>query len=404
MVETTRPRIRPHLQATADPKNGQFFIVSDQLRLSHQQLHLSQIQLEVIQLFDGQHTLGDIQAHVKKRTGGQVVPLHVFSEMVAALDSALFLEGHRFREAAEAPVRPPSCIGCYPGEATALRAQFKRMFTSEGASGRPGDTHHDPSFRGILAPHIDYARGGLSYTWPFKELVERSAAKLFVIIGTSHYSGERFTLTRKHFKTPLGIVQTEGRFIDELTRRYGDGLFDDELMAHLPEHSIELEVVLLQYLLEGKRDFRIVPLVVGSYHDCVVRGTEPSECSDIERMIEALRAVEAETKEPICYIISGDLAHIGPKFDDPEPVARPFLDLSRKQDLALIDQASAADAQGYFRIIADEQNARRICGLPPTYLALKVARPASGKLLHYDQYVHPRGFESVSFASMAFYQ
>ena len=50
-------------------------------------------------------------------------------------------------------------------------------------------------------------------------------------------------------------------------------------MAHLPEHSIELEVVLLQYLYEGKRPFRIVPLVVGSFHDCVDSGTEPSRAT-----------------------------------------------------------------------------------------------------------------------------
>ena len=114
--------------------------------------------------------------------------------------------------------------------------------------------------------------------------------------------------------------------------------------------------------------------------------------------------VEAETAEPICYIISGDLAHIGPKFNDPEPVNQQFLRESRRQDLALMDQAAAANMQGYFEVIQAEQNARRICGLPPTYLAVEVARPKAGKLLHYDQYVHPRGFESVSFASMAFYR
>jgi hypothetical protein len=59
---------------------------------------------------------------------------------------------------------------------------------------------------------------------------------------------------------------------------------------------------------------------------------------------------------------------------------------------------------GYYRVIAGEQDSRRICGLPPTYTLLEAIRPASGKVLHYGQYVHPRGFESVSFASMAFYR
>jgi hypothetical protein len=66
-------------------------------------------------------------------------------------------------------------------------------------------------------------------------------------------------------------------------------------------------------------------------------------------------------------------------------------------------RAEAADPSAYFSVIAAEGDGRRICGLPPTWLTLQAIRPKYGRLLHYDQYVHPRGFESVSFASVAFY-
>jgi len=79
------------------------------------------------------------------------------------------------------------------------------------------------------------------------------------------------------------------------------------------------------------------------------------------------------------------------------------LTVSRVQDQALIARAEQADVSGYFRVIEREGDCRRICGLPPTYVVLNAATPARGKLLHYGQYVHPRGHESVSFASMAFY-
>jgi AmmeMemoRadiSam system protein B len=251
---------------------------------------------------------------------------------------------------------------------------------------------------------MDYARGGVTYAWGYKEVFERTDASLFVIIGTSHCSSHRFTLTRKDFKTPLGIARTDQAYIDRLVKYYGEGLFDDELMAHLPEHSIELEVVFLQYLYENVRPIRIVPLVVGSFQDCVMLGSTPSLRVDIGRMVEALRLAEAETPEPVCYIISGDLAHIGPKFGDPRPVAEPALGRSREQDQAVLKQAERADPVGFFRVIADEGDARRICGLPPTYTVLEAAQPARGKVLHYDRYVHPRGYESVSFASVAFYR
>jgi hypothetical protein len=35
---------------------------------------------------------------------------------------------------------------------------------------------------------------------------------------------------------------------------------------------------------------------------------------------------------------------------------------------------------------------------------LEAIRPRAGTPLHYDQWVDPRGHESVSFAGMAFYQ
>ena len=248
---------------------------------------------------------------------------------------------------------------------------------------------------------MDYLRGGHSIAWGFKEVFERTEATLFVIIATSHYSPARFTLTRKHFRTPLGVVDTNQAYIDRLVAHYGAGLFEDEL-AHLPEHSIELEVVFLQYLYENRRPICIVPLLVGPFHDCVQGNVAPSEQSDIARMIQALRQAEAETKEAICYIVSGDLAHIGPKFGDSEPAEAAFLEQSRQRDQAILRQLAVADPDGYFRLIAAEADCRRICGLPPTYTFLSALRPARGQTLHYDQYVHPRGHESVSFASVAF--
>ncbi len=399
------PQLRPHLVAAPADSTGRRFVLFDQLRVSDRMLCMSGPELELLALFNGQRSLREIQLEVI-RTTGELVPLDFFSRLTAELDEALFLDGERFRqqvrERAAQPIRPPSCVGTYEEDPEALRRQLRELFTHPQGSGLPGEPRPDSGLRAVLAPHIDYARGGLSYTPAFKELFERSDASLFVIIGTSHYSRHRFTLTRKHFRTPLGVVRTDGKYIDRLVAHYGDGLFDDELLAHLPEHSIELEVVFLQYLYEKKRDIRIVPLVVGSFHDSVATGESPMEMPDIRRMVEALRTVERETREPICYVISGDLAHIGPKFGDPEPVHPTQLAHSRKQDQAILARAEMADSTGYFRVIREEGDERRICGLPPTWLVLQAAQPGKGRVLAYDQYVHPKGNESVSFASVVF--
>jgi MEMO1 family protein len=406
MSARERPQLRPHLAAAPEGREG--YVIWDQLRLANRRLRVTTREMNWLRLFDGEHTFRDIQAKTPPPGDGQSFSLEDFARLVQQLDDALFLDGPRFRsrlrEHIDNPIRPPSCTGCYGDDPAVIRRRLAQLFTEPGGPGRPGPRQPDERFRAALLPHIDYARGGRTYAWGFKELFERTPATLFVIIGTSHYSSRRFTLTRKHFQTPLGLAPTDQTYLDRLVAHYGDGLFDDEWAAHLPEHSIELEVVFLQYLYPDT-PFRIVPLLVGSFHDCIAADRQPIEQDDIGRMIAALRAVERETHEPICYIISGDLAHIGPKFGDPRPVSPTVLAHSRRQDHALLHTLaeSTANAAGYFRVLADEGDARRICGLPPTYLVIEALRPRGGKLLHYDQYVHPHGDESVSFASMVFF-
>jgi AmmeMemoRadiSam system protein B len=398
-----RPRLRPGLAAAPDRRDARFMILWDRLGLSPHEERLSLREFTWVQMFDGERTLREIQIEAVRQENGRILPIELFADLVRKLDEALFLDGGRFRERLGGPVREPACVGCYEADPAGLRRQVAALFNGPKGPGLPRPTRPDGSLKAALVPHIDYHRGGHSFAWGFKEVVEHADAALFVIIGTAHYSSHRFTLTRQHFKTPLGIVPTDQDYIDRLVKHHGDGLFDDSF-AHLPEHSIELEVVFLQYLYEGKRPFRIVPLVVGPFSDCVDGGYPPGAAADIGRMIEALRCAEAETPEPICYLISGDLAHIGPKFGDPKPVAASVLSYSRQKDHELLRAAEAVDMAGYFDVIHREDDRRRICGLPPTYTLLEALRPRRGKLLHYDQYVHPRGFESVSFASMGFYR
>ena len=70
-----------------------------------------------------------------------------------------------------------------------------------------------------------------------------------------------------------------------MAARYGDGLFDEELPAHYPEHSIELEVVFLQYLFEGRRD------ILGQ--DAGERGGERDPLAGKRREVEVPRKARA---------------------------------------------------------------------------------------------------------------
>lgn len=403
MTDHDIPKLRPGLKAVAGNKPDTVIIV-DQYRLGDA-IELSHAMFEIVTLFDGRKTLKEIQAETAKMFEGQAVPMETLANLVRGLDMDYLLDTPRLRDKLNTPDRPPVCVGVYDADPDKARKQLKKLFTGTGGPGLPGEPGcriaTDGPVKAVLVPHMDYLRGGVTYGWGFKELVERTDASLFVVIGTSHYSGKRFSLSRQNFATVFGKVPTDQAYVDRIVKHYGDGLFDDPY-AHVPEHSIELEVALLQYVYDGKRPFRIVPLLTGPLFDCVGEKRHPRDLEDVARMIAALKAAEAEAGEKVCYVISGDLAHIGPKFDDPDLLSDEQLKASKKQDERLTLNLEAADTDGYFHVIAEEQDVRRICGLPPTVLTLEVANPKRGKLLHYGRFVQPEGFESVSFAAASF--
>jgi AmmeMemoRadiSam system protein B len=403
-----KPRLRPSVSAVPDEQDQRFVWLFDQARLSDRAIRIPLELVPIVEMLDGSRSLRDLQLELMRFTGGTLVPLEWLENITRHLDEALLLDGGRFREHfASIQVRPPACLGVYPPEPDRAREHLRQQFLRPGGPGIDPETllrngTYTHALRGALIPHIDYHRGGHSYAWAYKELIEHTQADIFVILGTAHYSGHRFTITQRDFETPLGKVVTDRDYVRLIAENYGDGLFDDE-PAHWPEHSIELQVLFLQYCFPD-RPFRIVPIVVGSFHDCIVQERLPEEMPDIAQMLVALQTAERESGARVFYIASGDLAHIGPKFGDPSPVHTEWLEESRHRDQALLARMAASDRHGFFRTLLEERDRRRICGFPPTYTLMSVLEPNRGQLLHYEQYVAPNGFESVSFASLVFYK
>jgi AmmeMemoRadiSam system protein B len=374
----------------------------------------------IVRHFDGQTTLPEIQARVL-RDVGQRLSLSELEELVEELDRAMVLDGPTFAAFHAAyrrqRVRPPALAGrSYAGSAEALRAQLAQYFAHDRGAGTPrthgivagggggggGGGAPPGRLRGILSPHIDFYRGGPVYTWSYKELVEQSDADTFVILGVAHqYCRNRFALTRKDFATPLGVVSTDGAYVDRIAAHAGSDLFEDEI-SHRTEHSIEFQVVFLQYLLGGRRPFSIVPILVGSFHDLLEEGTNPIEDPEVRRFIAALRIAEAGSGKTVVYIGGIDLCHVGPEFGDPDPVDGATLDHVRRFDTAMLNHAAANDPAGWFDTAAKVGNRWRVCGLAATYTMLHAMGPARGRLLQYDQAVDDRHTCCVSFASLAF--
>ena len=317
------------------------------------------------------------------------------------------MEPSRTRPAVvDAGVRPAAYAGrAYEASARALRGQLGAYFDDPRGSGRPAQPSPTGGrFRGVLSPHIDFGRGGTVYSWAYRELLEKSDAEIFVILGVAHqYARRRFVLTSKDFETPFGRVSTDQAFVESLTEKAGRQFFDDEAL-HRAEHSVEFQAVFLKYVLGDQRPFTIVPILAGSFHDLMAGGVDPIDSPDVRGFVDAIRQTEAACGKKVAYIGGIDLSHVGPEFGDVRPVDDQILEQLGVYDQSLLERAEAGDPKGWFATAAGVNNATRVCGLSATYTMLHVLGPGRvrGRLLRYGQAVDPARSCCVSFASLAF--
>ena len=76
---------------------------------------------------------------------------------------------------------------------------------------------------------------------------------------------------------------------------------------------------------------------------------------------------------------------VGPAFGDPQPWGEPDRARLKATDDDLLAAVCAGDAAGFLERIRRDGDRFRICGLPPTYLALRLLADARGELIGYDQ-------------------
>jgi AmmeMemoRadiSam system protein B len=366
--------------------------------------------VEILALFDGTRSVRDVQAELMRRHG-ELVPGDRIQGLADALDQHLFLESPRCAaerarladEFRQSPDRPAVHAGqAYAGEPAALAEQLDAFFVHAEGPGAIGPPRA-PALRGLIAPHIDFHRGGPAYAWAYRTAAEASDADCWVVFGTAHagLDGHPFAATAKPYATPFGPLPVDTEVLDALRRRAPGDLFAAEL-AHRAEHSIEFQAVCLRYLAERtwRREVRVVPILASFVHECMVRRRDPGGEPAIAAVLDALRDVMATVPRRYCLVAGADLAHVGPRFGDPEPVSRARLARVEAEDRALLGRVTATDPAGFFESVLADGDSRRTCGLSPIYSVLATMPAARGSLLRYGQWPDPQG--TVTFASVAF--
>jgi predicted class III extradiol MEMO1 family dioxygenase len=99
--------------------------------------------------------------------------------------------------------------------------------------------------------------------------------------------------------------------------------------------------------------------------------------------VEVLREVMAARRTLV--VAAADLAHVGPAFGDPRPLDLAARAALQAADEALLATVVAGDAGAFFRTIQAEGDRRRVCGLPPIYLTLRLLEGAEGIQVGYER-------------------
>ena len=403
-----QPRLRYGIEAIPISHKGQQLVaIRDMLGLSEETLVISPDVYFIMTLMDGSNTTLDIQEAYMRRFGSLLFS-DKLNEIIRLLDTHYFLDNERFasfrdsvvEEFRNSSVRKAFIAGKgYPDDPAALREQLKSFYDYvEKEHGEP--EHVTGRVLGLVAPHIDLRQGGPTYAAVYRLLgkVEEKPG-VVIVLGIGHEPVDNyFAITAKDFETPLGLLKTEKNIVRKIIEKMPRDITAGEFV-HRKEHSIEFQVLFLQYSCP---DVKIVPILCSF-------GTEEwkRDREYIDTFAEILREVLEDPGGRVAIVAGVDLAHIGPRYGDNFSPAQSTVMTTAKADKELLDTLSRVDSEGFIRNLIRENDSRRVCGLPALYVMARTFEMMGeakicGKLISYDKAVVDNYNSFVTFAGMIF--
>lgn len=434
-AEPDKPSLRP-IDAYPVEHNGQKLLAFyDPSGIAPGVVTLPPLGAAVVDLCDGSRTREEICAEFLARYK-RPLARESLDGLLQKLDDALLLDSTGFRlhcaklfaAFEQAPERPAHWAGQrYPAEPEALSAALKEAFAppngpglvTEAATGEGGPS----APRAVIVPCVDFTRAGPAYAWAMRPLIEaKTLPSLIVLLGCDHGAADpTLTFTRKNFVTPLGKLTTDEALLDtlladaaELSSELPEILMRDGF-RHRAEHSLEFLTVWLSLVLSERQRLgykeeapKVLPVLVGSLHE--LASASPSRESeaqgtglldDVSVLLQRRIGERQAAGESVLWLAAADLAHVGPRFGDPEALNEEDRDSLERRDRQTLKPVLAGDAPGFFAEIRRERDRRRVMGLGTIYALLRMSLATGGQLRCYAQCSVDRG-SYVSTASVVF--
>ncbi len=358
--------------------------------------------------FDGQNSRQDLA----NQFASFGVTLELVDQLSSLLDSHFYLNTPVFHQHVREVKQSFDVLPERPNSLAALNyssdpAELKRQLAGWLSAGRDLKFSSSPLLT-LVSPHIDYRRGSSCYGRAYQAL-NNQEHDLHILIGTAHqYSPHTFHLCDKDFHTPLRLLPCDHNFMADLALGYGAERSYADQYLHKQEHSLELQTPFLANL---DRATKIAPILVGSFYNFLKSGKYPEEYEHYESFAVSLtQAIQQRIQvgQRIAFIAGVDMAHIGQYFGDQNKLTPAFLEQVRERDQQYLKLLCQQNAHALFDHIAEDLDARRICGFPSMYLILDVLKRLgltyTAETIDYQQAVNTNIDCAVTFAGMAFYQ
>ncbi|MBU0756860.1 MAG: AmmeMemoRadiSam system protein B [Nanoarchaeota archaeon] len=286
-------------------------------------------------------------------------------------------------------VRSPIVAGkFYEGDFEQLEKEITGLFAAKLGPGElPITRNESRKIKGIIVPHAGYVYSGSCALWAYKEIAESHFPKTYVLLGFSHM-GEQSGISIEDWKTPFGMVKTDKDLAIELKENTCLDINED---AHMNEHSIEVQLPLLQFASKDRmKDIRIVAISVNRDVDFRQLGEE------MEKVL---------SKKDVVFIVSSDFTHYGRSYGY-LPFTSDIKERLNNLDRKGIDFITKLDIPGFSDYINTTQVT--ICGYYPILLLMKLfsdeeVKPKGSLLMHYTSSDLTEDYSSsVSYVSILF--
>ncbi|MFO0828399.1 MAG: AmmeMemoRadiSam system protein B [Phycisphaerales bacterium] len=392
-----RPHVRPlqplpvQAQNKEDGRITMLVGLRDPSMLTNQMMIVPPQAVQVIQHFRGERTLEEIAELFKT----DAAPL---GELAKKMDEFGLLWGPTF-ERLEGELKdklqtdgyfPVGASGLLGSDEAACRKQLDDWLSETE------DPELDVPAIGIVAPHLDYARGWPVYAASWRCFDRAERPDRVIVLGTNHFGlGDGVVLTDLGFRTPMGPVTSDGAVVSKLRGSLGDRLFIDQL-DHLPEHSIQLHLPWIQHRWG---DVPVVAALVPDPLSPMISddGGRVNREEFVAALNDALTSVGGRT-----YVVaSSDLSHVGPQFGEPVAVSDQRKVEVERQDRELMGKFVSGDPNVFLDACRWTKNPTRWCSIGNMTAALEIARPSSVELVDYRQACDEKGLAMVTSCSMA---